>query len=126
LFFGVKPTAVLEAAAVSKNQPLLPFMPQDPSEREELVTRWTVLVQEILPSMAKCHQWPMTEDHCFMRICLDGALGAPWHTIVRRPAIRHLSDQQLSEAIAVAESVIRSPPILDELNRQSISWRKRR
>jgi hypothetical protein len=99
-------------------------MPKDLSDRQALAARWTELVKKVLPSMAQCHQWPVTEDHCFMRICLDCALGAPWHTVVRRPAIQHLSNYQLSEAIAVAERVVRTPSALDELNRQSISWRK--
>jgi hypothetical protein len=111
---------------MSEHQPFLPFMTKELSEREALAARWTALVQKVLPSMARQHQWPVTEDHCFMRICLDGALGAPWHTIVRRPAIRHLSDQQLSEAVAIAESVVRDPSTLGALNRQSLGWRKQR
>lgn len=59
-----------------------------------------------------------------MRVCLDAAIGAPWHLHVKRPAIRHLSAMQLAAAIAVAEDLVLAPGTLDALNRQSILWRK--
>ncbi len=59
-----------------------------------------------------------------MRVCLDTALGAPWHLIVRRPAIRHLTSEQLAAAITVAEGVAHASETLEALNRQSIGWRK--
>ncbi len=74
--------------------------------------------------MAETCSWPISLDHCFMRVCLDTALGAPWHLIVRRPAIRHLTSEQLAAAITVAEGVVRAPETLEALNRQSIGWRK--
>ena len=93
------------------------------TERAALVGRWLLLVRETLPGMATRHAWPVSLDHCFMRICLDTALGRPWHTVVRRPAIRHLSDGQLATAIAVAEAIMIRPETLVPLNCQSIAWR---
>jgi hypothetical protein len=58
-----------------------------------------------------------------MRVCLDTALGAPWPTVVNRPAVRHLTDKQLLAAISVAQSLLKTPAILHELNQQSIQWR---
>lgn len=89
-----------------------------------LVAQWTGLVRHTLPNMAARCGWPISHDHCFMRVCLDAALGAPWHALVRRPAIRHLTDAQLSAAIAVAEGLLQAPEALHALNRQSIIWRQ--
>ncbi len=106
------------------NQMLLPLTDDDADTRAALVARWMTIVRDVLPTMAKRCDWPISQDHCFMRVCLDTALGAPWHTLVKRPAIRHLSDAQLSAAIAVAEAIVHAPETLDDLNLQSIRWRK--
>ncbi len=59
-----------------------------------------------------------------MRVCLDHAVGQPWHERVRRPAVRHLTDDQLRAAIAVAERVAADPSALPGLNAQSLAWRR--
>jgi hypothetical protein len=89
-----------------------------------LIARWLELVRDILPGISKQRSWPISQDHCFMRVCLDTALGAPWHIVVRSPAIRHLSDEQLGAAVAVAEALVLAPETLEAINRQSIRWRK--
>lgn len=58
-----------------------------------------------------------------MRVCLDAAIGAPWHERVRRPAIRHLDDSQLARAIAAAERIAADPDSLPMLNRASLALR---
>jgi len=102
----------------------LPLPGSTPSQRNLLVSRWTKLVRHTLPEMSERCGWPISQVHCFMRVCLDTALGAPWHTLVKRPAIRHLTDAQLREAIAVAETLVHAPESLNALNRQSIIWRR--
>ena len=64
--------------------------------------------------------WPIQADHCFMRVCLDTALGARWDTLVARPAIRHLTNAQLQAAIAQAQAIIDNPNLLPALNQQSL------
>ncbi len=73
--------------------------------------------------MAPAHRWPIRLDHCFMRVCLDNALGQRWDEVVRRPAVRHLSDRQLAEAVAVAEAIERDPAALPAMNRLSLKMR---
>ena len=73
--------------------------------------------------MAREHRWPIRLDHCFMRVCLDTSLGARWDTLVRRPAIRHLTDAQLEAAIAVAERIVSDPDSLSSLNKASLRRR---
>ncbi len=92
--------------------------------RDQLVERWFTLTRRILPAMAAENEWPIALDHCFMRVCLDEALGAPWTTVVARPAIRTLSDAQLGAAIAVAESLVHQPTLLPALNDKSLRGRR--
>ena len=87
------------------------------------MAHWLDLTRRVLPGMADAHRWPIRFDHCFMRVCLDNAIGAAWHTQVRRPAIRHLTDAQLRDAIAWAERIVADPGLLPPLNRRSLDWR---
>jgi hypothetical protein len=94
-----------------------------PSARSLLLERWRVHVNELLPSMAKANGWPISQNHCFMRVCLDTSLGVPWHNVVKRPASRHMTDEQLRAAIAVAEQIVENPSLLVQLNHSSIMRR---
>ena len=91
--------------------------------REQLAAHWLDLTRRVLPGMAGV-DWPIRLDHCFMRVCLDHALGQPWHQRVRRPAIRHLGDDELRRAIAIAERIAADPAVLPGLNAQSLAWRR--
>ena len=92
--------------------------------RDELIARWLDLTRRVLPGIAPGAAWPIRLDHCFMRVCLDHAIGQPWHERVARPAIRHLTDEQLQAAIAIAERIAADPFALPALNAQSIAWRR--
>jgi hypothetical protein len=97
---------------------------QPGAERERLALRWLELTRRVLPGMAAAQGWPIRWDHCFMRVCLDNALGRPWHEAVRRPAIRWLELHQLQAAVAVAEGIAADPRKLPELNDASLAWRR--
>jgi len=114
----------MRTAGLPRSQIPLPVMADDISRRDLLIARWMTLVGDILPAMAKRCHWPISQDHCFMRVCLDTLFGAPWHAVVRRPAVRNLSDAQLGAAISIAEDLVRAPETLAALNRQSILWRR--
>ncbi len=91
--------------------------------RAALLARWLELTRSVLPGMAPAQRWPIRFDHCFMRVCLDAAIGRPWHEAVRRPAIRHLTEAQLAAAVAVAERIRAEPGLLPALNAQSLRLR---
>ena len=93
--------------------------------RAALVGRWLALTRTVLPALAADRRWPIRLDHCFMRVCLDAALGVRWDRVVRRPAIRHLSDAQLRRAVAQAEAVVAEPDLLPRLNANSLRLRGR-
>ncbi len=101
-------------------------MPGPAPSRTELVDRWQALTRQILPGMAAAQAWPIRLDHCFMRVCLDDAIGVRWDTVVRRPAIRHLTDAQLSRAVLAAEQIVADPTSLHTMNQASLRLRGKR
>ena len=58
-----------------------------------------------------------------MRVCLDQAMGQPWHQVIDRPAVRHASLEMLRQAIAVAEGIVSEPGTLAGLNEGSLRMR---
>ncbi len=104
---------------------ILPLPPAggDAERRAVLLARWVLLTGTVLPAMAAEQGWPIRLDHCFKRVCLDAALGARWDTVVRRPAIRHLSLSQLSAAVEHAERIVATPTLLSPLNQASLRLR---
>jgi hypothetical protein len=94
------------------------------SARHKLLERWQSLMNNVLPNMVDANDWPISQNHCFMRVCLDTAFGVPWHSFIKRPASRHMTDDQLRMAVAVAEQIVAKPVLLFDLNRQSIEGRK--
>lgn len=93
------------------------------TDRARLQARWLQLTRAVLPGMAAAQRWPIRLDHCFMRVCLDAVVGQPWHEVVRRPALRNLSDTQLADAVEVAERIEREPDRLAPLNQASLRGR---
>lgn len=102
----------------------LPFTIAALPARAAFKARWLLLTHEVLPRMAKRYNWPISQNHCFMRVCLDASLGAPWHTVVKQPALHQMTDAQLQDAIAVAERLVETPSLLFHLNSHSIAGRK--
>ena len=96
---------------------------RDDPRRAALLARWTLLTGTVLPAMAAEQRWPIRLDHCFMRVCLDAAVGVRWDTVVRRPAVRHLSLSQLAAAVEHAERIAAEPALLPALNRASLRLR---
>lgn len=94
--------------------------------RDALLDRWNDLMRRVLPGMAAAEGWPIRLDHCFMRVCLDTAFGRPWHEVVRRPAVRHMTEAELARAVAVAERIAASPSLLPALNAESLRLRGKR
>ena len=95
--------------------------------REALLARYRQLVLTELPERARVERWVVTADHCFGRIVLDNALGGCWYDLLGRrggPAFTRLDDEQLTRAVAVAESVAAGgDEVLRPLNDRSLAWR---
>ena len=99
-------------------------------DREELLARYRTLVLDELPRRARAERWVVTADHCFGRIVLDSAVGGRWYDVLGRrggPAHTRLSDEQLADAVALAERIAaEGDPLLRELDARSLAWRRRR
>ncbi|MEL6343948.1 MAG: hypothetical protein AAFV53_12515 [Myxococcota bacterium] len=93
---------------------------------DTLRTRYLTLMRQDLPRRAAEENWVIRFDHCFMRVVLDNMFGGRWYEhISGRPAYKHLSIEQLKEAIAAAEAILeQGPPLLNRLNAQSLAWRR--
>ncbi|KAM0705142.1 hypothetical protein Q7P35_007929 [Cladosporium inversicolor] len=104
-----------------------------PPEKDDLPSlrdRWTHLYASHLPALAKARDpsqkhWPVHLDHCFARIILDNAVGVdnPWTKVVKAPAVRNLTVEQLRDALALGEKVARGEEDLVELDRVSLILR---
>jgi hypothetical protein len=92
--------------------------------RAALETAWLTLTRTTLPALAQPRHWPVSADHCFMRILLDAVHGQRWDSVVRgRPAYRHVDAERLAAAVALGEAVAAGEADLWVLNARSLAWR---
>lgn len=87
------------------------------------VARYRRLTGTVMPEMARRSGWPVVNDHCFQRIVLDAVAGGVWYDHIRRPAYKHLSAAQATQAANLAEDIVAGRADLHALNRQSLRWR---
>ncbi|MEM8656106.1 MAG: hypothetical protein AAGF36_15300 [Pseudomonadota bacterium] len=94
----------------------------------EPVTEYLTLTREVMPRLARTahRQWPVRHDHCFQRIVLDAICGGVWYDHLDRPAYRHLTETQATEAVRLCHDIIAGTADLHHLNDQSLRWRGKR
>ncbi len=100
--------------------------PSGPANREQLLRRYRVLVDEELPAAARRGGWSLRFNHCFGRVLLDDAVGGCWYDVLdrRRTAFLQLDDGQLAQAVAQGERLLLElDELLRELDAQSLRWR---
>lgn len=97
---------------------------------KELQQRWRNIYHDHLPTLAKAQDpvqkiWPVHLDHCFARIVLDNAVGIdrPWTEVLKQPAIRNMSTEQITDAIELAEQIATGEADLSELDNRSLELR---
>ena len=80
------------------------------------------MVNEALPKLATKHRWPVTENHCFLRIAYDNLFGRPWKEVLnsKKPALHQLNEDQVEQVIEILK---RFPDEIDKLNRKSLRLR---
>lgn len=96
--------------------------------RAALEREWTRLTKHRLPALAAAHgAWPLTEDHCFMRVALDQAYGGCWYAHLDRSrgaAIAQVATADLEKAVAAARRMeAEGVEAVRELNDASVQWR---
>ena len=92
---------------------------------KELVSYYIELTKKTMPQLANTthKNWPVRNDHCFQRIILDTICGGIWYDHLPRPAYKHLSYKQASQAVNLCNDIIAGTADLVALNRQSLIWR---
>jgi O-6-methylguanine DNA methyltransferase len=97
---------------------------------ETLRARWKHLYASHLPALALARdpaqpRWPVHLDHCFARIILDNAIGIdkPWNQVIKSPAVRTMTAEQLGCALELGEKVAGGEVDLVELNEVSLGLR---
>lgn len=97
---------------------------------DDLKDRWNHLYRTRLPCLAKAKdpvqpKWPVQLDHCFARIVLDNAVGKdrPWAQVVKSPAYKNMSRQQLEDAIELGEKLANGDEDLVALDEKSLALR---
>ncbi len=96
----------------------------DPVPRARLEAEWLTLTRQTLPTLAKTRRWPVSADHCFMRILLDAVHQGRWDRVVQgRPAYKHIELERLEAAVMLANRVVTDETDLWALNAQSLAWR---
>jgi hypothetical protein len=93
----------------------------------QLRNQYLELTNQVLPKLANFRKFPVRYNHCFQRIILDNLFGRCWYEVLERdrePAYKQLSEYQLEQAIALANSIITQPDsYLKQLNQNSLRWR---
>ncbi|MBE9060884.1 hypothetical protein [cf. Phormidesmis sp. LEGE 11477] len=92
---------------------------------DSLRAQYLSLINEQLPEKAKQVSMPVRFNHCFARIILDNLFEACWYEYLSRqlPAYKQLNEEQLAQAIAIAEEMLSNPESVRQLNRNSLHWR---
>lgn len=100
-------------------------------ELQKLQDSWKTMFQKALPEAATSKspsqpKWPVHVDHCFARIILDKVVGggkAPWMTVIKSPAYKNMSEEQLEDAIKLGEDILSGHADLVELDEESLMVR---
>jgi O-6-methylguanine DNA methyltransferase len=101
------------------------------SDLEALREEWKTLYSQTLPKLAKNRdpaqsKWPVTLDHCFARIILDNVIGEgarQWDSVIKKPAVKNMSETQLRDAISLGEQIMKGEMDLVELDQISLMAR---
>lgn len=93
----------------------------------QLRSQYLELTNHVLPKLAATRNFPVRYNHCFQRIILDNLFRRCWYEVLERkrePAYQQLTEEQLEEAIALANRIIDQPDTyLKQLNQNSLKWR---
>lgn len=101
------------------------------AERDSLVDEWKELYSKTLPALAKARdaaqpKWPVSLDHCFARIILDNTVGEgsqQWDKVISKPAVKHMNEFQLKNAIDLGHRIQKGEIDLCDLDEISLLCR---
>ncbi len=86
----------------------------------QLRNQYLELTNHVLPELAVSLNFSVRYNHCFQRIILDNLFGCCWYQVLERkqePAYKQLTEDQLEQAIVLANNIIGQPnSYLQQLN----------
>lgn len=90
--------------------------------REEIKKEIYHLVNEVYPKQAKLNNWPVCENHCFLRIIYDNVFNDCWynHLDKNKNVLDQLDNIQLLRALRYARMLSRK---INFLNQRSLGFR---
>ena len=89
--------------------------------KSELKRRLLHIAREEFPAAARADKYPIRFDHCLLRVVYDNLFERQWQTALdpKKPAIHQLSEEELRNAIELAEAVTADRETCVRLNRKS-------
>jgi len=95
------------------------------SDREGLQDIFMMMCQDVLPTTGRKREWPIYEDHCFMRVCYDNAYGDEWYDYVDySPVYKNMDGAGLFRAVSYALGMVTvGVGLVRRLNERSLYWR---
>jgi len=75
-------------------------------------------------SKSKDSSYPVSADHCFLRIAYDALFPGPWDQYIDKPAWKHLSFSQTEIVQQLLNEMIHDPAACRRLNAESLKKRR--
>lgn len=96
------------------------------NQLEEKKARLKELANVEFPAIARAENYPITQNHCFLRVVYDHLFQDKWQRILsnKKPAIHQLSAGQLDAAIAIGDEMLKSRILVERLNEESLKFRE--
>lgn len=68
--------------------------------------------------------YPISADHCFLRVAYDALFPGPWDQYLDKPAWKHLSPVQTETVQQLLTEMIHDPATCQKLNSESLKKRR--
>lgn len=75
-------------------------------------------------SKSKASSYPISADHCFLRVAYDALFPGPWDRHLPKPAWKHLSPTQTETVQRLLTEMINDPAACRKLNSESLKKRR--
>ena len=75
-------------------------------------------------SQSKDSGYPISADHCFLRVAYDALFPGPWDQHIGKPAWKHLDSAQTETVRQLLSEMLEYPEICRKLNVESLKKRR--
>lgn len=81
-------------------------------------------ILQIAEELAQQYPQASFQNHCYLRIAYDVALGGRWDQIVASPAYQHLNPKTFSQAFKLLRAMYEDYYLVEKLNQVSLKYRE--